>query len=156
VEDIYSPDKVNEAEKVFGADDSAHPAVSYLHNRVKDSYIGGKVQAIQPPTHFDYVPLRCTFIMATFLAMRFLPSLLSVTPAELRAHFKKLAWRKVVAFQTRNPMHRAHRELTVRAARKRFANVLIHPVVGLTKPGDVDHYTYVPHRQLSLEVLIFL
>jgi sulfate adenylyltransferase len=66
-----------------------------------------------------------------------------VTPAELRAHFKKLAWRKVVAFQTRNPMHRAHRELTVRAARQRYANVLIHPVVGLTKPGDVDHYTYV-------------
>jgi sulfate adenylyltransferase len=65
------------------------------------------------------------------------------TPAELRAHFKKVAWRKVVAFQTRNPMHRAHRELTVRAARQRQANVLIHPVVGLTKPGDVDHYTRV-------------
>lgn len=65
------------------------------------------------------------------------------SPAELRAHFKKLAWRKVVAFQTRNPMHRAHRELTVRAARQRQANVLIHPVVGLTKPGDVDHYTRV-------------
>jgi sulfate adenylyltransferase len=63
------------------------------------------------------------------------------TPSELRAHFKKLAWRKVVAFQTRNPMHRAHRELTVRAARQRLANVLIHPVVGLTKPGDVDHFT---------------
>ncbi len=56
------------------------------------------------------------------------------TPSELRAQFKKLAWRKVVAFQTRNPMHRAHRELTVRAARQRQANVLIHPVVGLTKP----------------------
>ncbi|KAG8829237.1 Sulfate adenylyltransferase, partial [Serendipita sp. 405] len=108
VEDIYTPDKVKEAIKAFGADDSAHPAVAYLHNKVKDHYIGGKLQAIQPPTHFDYVALR-------------------FTPAELRAHFKKLAWRKVVAFQTRNPMHRAHRELTVRAARKRFANVLIHP-----------------------------
>lgn len=124
VEDIYRPDRVNEAVKVFGADDPAHPAVAYLRNRVKDFYVGGKVQAIQAPTHFDYVALR-------------------YTPTELRAHFKKLAWRKVVAFQTRNPMHRAHRELTVRAARQRQANVLIHPVVGLTKPGDVDHYTRV-------------
>ncbi|TFK44399.1 hypothetical protein BDQ12DRAFT_620462 [Crucibulum laeve] len=124
VEDIYTPDRVKEAINVFGADDPAHPSVTYLRHRVKDHYIGGKVQAIQAPTHFDYVALR-------------------YTPAELRSHFKKLAWRKVVAFQTRNPMHRAHRELTVRAARQRQANVLIHPVVGLTKPGDVDHYTRV-------------
>ncbi|EIN11898.1 sulfate adenylyltransferase [Punctularia strigosozonata HHB-11173 SS5] len=124
VEDIYTPDKVKEAIKVLGDDDPAHPSVTYLRNRVKDFYVGGKVEAIQLPTYFDYVALR-------------------YTPAELRAHFKKLAWRKVVAFQTRNPMHRAHRELTVRAARQRQANVLIHPVVGLTKPGDVDHYTRV-------------
>ena len=72
------------------------------------------------------------------------PSLiLAVTPSELRAHFNKLGWQKVVAFQTRNPMHRAHRELTVRAARSQQANVLIHPVVGLTKPGDIDHFTRV-------------
>ena len=70
-------------------------------------------------------------------------ALSSYTPAELRQHFAKVSWRKVVAFQTRNPMHRAHRELTVRAARQRQANVLIHPVVGMTKPGDVDHYTRV-------------
>ncbi|PSR72178.1 hypothetical protein PHLCEN_2v11970 [Hermanssonia centrifuga] len=124
VEDVYHPNKVKEAIEVFGADDPAHPAVAYLRNKVQDYYVGGKIQAIQPPTHFDYVALR-------------------YTPAELRAHFNKLAWRKVVAFQTRNPMHRAHRELTVRAARQRQANVLIHPVVGLTKPGDVDHYTRV-------------
>ncbi|KAI0823631.1 ATP-sulfurylase [Trametes gibbosa] len=124
VEDVYRPDQVKEAIEVFGADDPAHPAVAYLRNKVKEYYVGGKVQAIQPPIHFDYVALR-------------------FTPAELRAHFKKLAWRRVVAFQTRNPMHRAHRELTVRAARQRQANVLIHPVVGLTKPGDVDHYTRV-------------
>ncbi|KIP04221.1 hypothetical protein PHLGIDRAFT_109892 [Phlebiopsis gigantea 11061_1 CR5-6] len=124
IEDIYRPDLVHEAIQVLGADDPAHPSVSYLRNKVKEFYIGGKLQAIQPPTHFDYVALR-------------------YTPAELRAHFKKVAWRKVVAFQTRNPMHRAHRELTVRAARQRQANVLIHPVVGLTKPGDVDHYTRV-------------
>lgn len=124
VEDVYRPDKKLEAEKVMGADDIAHPAVSYLHNQTKEFYVGGKVQAVQAPTHYDYVALR-------------------YTPAELRAHFNKVAWRKVVAFQTRNPMHRAHRELTVRAARQHRANVLIHPVVGLTKPGDVDHYTRV-------------
>ncbi|KAF5393422.1 hypothetical protein D9757_000770 [Collybiopsis confluens] len=124
VDDLYTPERVKEAEQVFGADDPAHPSVAYLRNRVQDFYVGGAIQAIQPPTHVDYVELR-------------------YTPSELRSHFKKLSWRKVVAFQTRNPMHRAHRELTIRAARQRQANVLIHPVVGLTKPGDVDHYTRV-------------
>lgn len=81
--------------------------------------------------HYDYVALR-------------------YTPAEIRQHFDKLGWTKVVAFQTRNPMHRAHRELTVRAARDRQANVLIHPVVGLTKPGDIDHFTRVRVYQALL------
>jgi len=102
VDDIYRFDRAKEAINVFGADDLAHPAVSYLHKRVQEFYVGGKVQAVKAPSHFDYVALR-------------------YTPTELRAHFKKLAWRKVVAFQTRNPMHRAHRELTVRAARQRQA-----------------------------------
>ncbi|KAK1235592.1 Sulfate adenylyltransferase [Marasmius sp. AFHP31] len=124
VEDVYTPDRVKEAEKVLGADDPAHPSVAYLRKYVKEFYIGGKIQAIRAPVHHDYVEKR-------------------YTPAELRAHFTKLSWRKVVAFQTRNPMHRAHRELTIRAARQHQANVLIHPVVGLTKPGDVDHYTRV-------------
>lgn len=59
VEDIYQPDKVKEAVEVFGADDPAHPSVAYLRSRVKDYYIGGKVQAIQLPTYHDYVALRC-------------------------------------------------------------------------------------------------
>ena len=91
---------------------------------MQEYYIGGKVDAISRLNHYDYVALR-------------------YTPAELRLHFDKLGWSRVVAFQTRNPMHRAHRELTVRAARSRQANVLIHPVVGLTKPGDIDHFTRV-------------
>ncbi|KAL0068791.1 Sulfate adenylyltransferase [Marasmius tenuissimus] len=124
VEDVYAPDRVKEAEKVLGADDPAHPSVAYLRKYAKEFYVGGKIQAIRAPVHHDYVEKR-------------------YTPAELRAHFTKLSWRKVVAFQTRNPMHRAHRELTIRAARQHQANVLIHPVVGLTKPGDVDHYTRV-------------
>ncbi|GAN06352.1 ATP sulphurylase [Mucor ambiguus] len=124
VEDVYRPDKSKEAALVYGADDSAHPAVHYLHNIAKEFNVGGSLQAIQSPSHYDYVANR-------------------YTPTELRAHFKKLQWTRVVAFQTRNPMHRAHRELTVRAARQRKAHLLIHPVVGLTKPGDIDHYTRV-------------
>ncbi|CEQ41348.1 SPOSA6832_03067, partial [Sporobolomyces salmonicolor] len=124
VSSVYKPNKVEESEKVFGANDMAHPAVAYLNNNVKEFYVGGQVQAINAPEHYDYVELR-------------------YTPTELRAYFDKLSWRRVVAFQTRNPMHRAHRELTVRAARQQRANVLVHPVVGLTKPGDVDHFTRV-------------
>ncbi|KAI8909297.1 sulfate adenylyltransferase [Powellomyces hirtus] len=124
IQDVYTPDKHREAAAVFGADDIAHPAVHYLHTETKEFYVGGSLDAIDLPTHFDYVEHR-------------------FTPSELRAHFKKLNWTRVVAFQTRNPMHRAHRELTVRAARLRHCNVLIHPVVGMTKPGDIDHYTRV-------------
>ncbi|KAJ1979596.1 Sulfate adenylyltransferase [Dimargaris xerosporica] len=124
VQDIYQPDKAEEAVKLYGANDLAHPSVQYLHHQTKDTYVGGPVDAIALPSHYDYVALRNT-------------------PAELRAYFKKLNWTRVVAFQTRNPMHRAHRELTVRAARGRHCNLLIHPVVGLTKPGDIDHYTRV-------------
>ncbi|CAG8478696.1 6505_t:CDS:2 [Acaulospora morrowiae] len=124
IDDVYRPNKVEEALKVFGSNDMSHPSIKYLHTQTKEYYVGGNVEAIQAPAHYDYIAHR-------------------LTPAELRAHFKKLNWNRVVAFQTRNPMHRAHRELTVRAARIRQANVLIHPVVGLTKPGDIDHYTRV-------------
>ncbi|KAJ9641349.1 Sulfate adenylyltransferase [Coniosporium apollinis] len=130
VEDIYQPDKQKEAKEVFGGDEE-HPAVRYLFNTVNDYYVGGNLEAIDRLMHYDYVGLR-------------------YSPAELRLHFDKLGWSRVVAFQTRNPMHRAHRELTVRAARARQANVLIHPVVGLTKPGDIDHFTRVRVYQALL------
>ncbi|KAJ4298486.1 Sulfate adenylyltransferase [Collariella sp. IMI 366227] len=123
VEDVYKPNKTLEAKEVFGGDEE-HPAVRYLFNTAKEFYVGGRLDAVNKLQHYDFVELR-------------------YTPAELRAHFDKLGWAKVVAFQTRNPMHRAHRELTVRAARSHHANVLIHPVVGLTKPGDIDHFTRV-------------
>lgn len=130
VDDVYRPDKQREADKVFRGDPE-HPAIKYLFNSAKEFYVGGKLQAINRLNHYDYVGLRNT-------------------PAELRSQFSKLGWRRVVAFQTRNPMHRAHRELTVRAARSRQANVLIHPVVGLTKPGDIDHFTRVRVYQALL------
>lgn len=131
IDDIYRPDKAREAEEVFGANDQAHPAVKYLFHTAGEFYVGGKLDAIDRLMHYDYVALR-------------------YTPAELRLHFDKLGWSRVVAFQTRNPMHRAHRELTVRGARDRQANVLIHPVVGLTKPGDIDHFTRVRVYQALL------
>jgi sulfate adenylyltransferase len=124
ITDKWSPDKAKEAEKVFGADDLAHPAVYYLHHVAGPVYLGGSITGIQPPTHYDFRARRDT-------------------PNELRAYFRKLGWRRVVAFQTRNPLHRAHQELTFRAAREAQANLLIHPVVGMTKPGDVDHFTRV-------------
>ncbi|KUL81656.1 hypothetical protein ZTR_11149 [Talaromyces verruculosus] len=130
IDDIYRPDKTKEAQLVFGGDEE-HPAIVYLNTKVQEFYIGGKVEAVNKLAHYDYVALR-------------------YTPAELRTHFDKLGWTRVVAFQTRNPMHRAHRELTVRAARARQANVLIHPVVGLTKPGDIDHFTRVRVYQALL------
>ena len=124
ISDIYTPDKAKEAEMVFGADDSAHPAVNYLHNIAGPVYIGGKVQGIEAPTHYDFRARRDS-------------------PNELRSYFRKLGWRRVVAFQTRNPLHRAHQELTFRAAKEAQANLLIHPIVGMTKPGDIDHFTRV-------------
>lgn len=124
VTDKWVPNKAREAEKVFGADDLAHPAVNYLHNVAGKVYLGGPVKGLQAPVHYDFRARRDT-------------------PNELRAQFRKLGWSKVVAFQTRNPLHRAHQELTFRAAREAQANLLIHPVVGMTKPGDVDHFTRV-------------
>nr|OQO32319.1 Sulfate adenylyltransferase [Rachicladosporium sp. CCFEE 5018] len=130
VDDVYTPDKQREAKEVFGGDPE-HPAIKYLMETAGELYVGGKIEAIDRLMHYDYVALR-------------------YTPAELRLHFDKLGWSRVVAFQTRNPMHRAHRELTVRAARQRQANVLIHPVVGMTKPGDIDHFTRVRVYQALL------
>lgn len=124
ITDKWVPDKSREAEGVFGADDPAHPAVHYLHNKAGNVYLGGPVTGIQPPVHYDFRGRRDT-------------------PNELRAYFRKLGWTRVVAFQTRNPLHRAHQELTFRAAKEAQANLLIHPTVGMTKPGDVDHFTRV-------------
>ena len=122
--DIWRPDKAAEAATVYGADDIAHPAVRYLHEVAGPVNLGGPVTGIEPPTHYDFKARRDT-------------------PNELRAFFRKVGWKRIVAFQTRNPLHRAHQELTFRAARESQANLLIHPVVGMTKPGDVDHFTRV-------------
>jgi adenylylsulfate kinase (EC 2.7.1.25)/sulfate adenylyltransferase (EC 2.7.7.4) len=124
ISDIYRPDKQNEAKKVYGSDDDLHAGVKYLFDYTHDVYIGGKLKGVTTHEYYDFRHLR-------------------FSPQELRDQFKKLGWRKIVAFQTRNPMHRAHIELARSAASMVEANLLIHPVVGPTKPGDVDYFTRV-------------
>ena len=131
VEDVWQPDREAEAQAVFGTTNREHPGVSQLLDGSAAYYVGGSVTGVDPVSHYDY-------------------KLLRHTPAELREEFAKLGWTKIVAFQTRNPMHRAHQELTLRAAKGFEANLLIHPVVGMTKPGDVDHYTRVRCYQALL------
>lgn len=144
VEDVYFPDRIAEALGVFGTTDRAHPGVAELLDRTGSVYLGGRLQGIQPPAHYDFAPLR-------------------QSPRQLRDWFHQHGWHRIVAFQTRNPMHRAHRELTLRAAERVGAKLLIQPSVGRTKPGDVDHYTRVrcyrallehyPHDQATLSLL---
>ena len=131
VEDVWEPDREAEAQAIFGTTNPEHPGVAYLLKQAHPMYVGGRLEGLHLPVHYDYRALR-------------------LTPAEVRAEFARLGWRTVVAFQTRNPMHRAHQELTLRAAKEVEASLLIHPVVGMTKPGDVDHYTRVRCYQALL------
>jgi sulfate adenylyltransferase len=131
VEDIWQPDRAAEAKAVFNSTSAAHPGADYAMNKSNPWYVGGSLEGLQMPSHYDFRALR-------------------LTPAELRAEFARLGWRRLVAFQTRNPMHRAHVELTFRAAKQIEANLLINPSVGMTKPGDVDYFTRVRCYQLLL------
>ena len=119
-EDVWRADFEREAQSVFGTLDRAHPGVRYLFEESNPLYIGGRLRGIRLPRHADFPQYRHT-------------------PGELREKFRAMGWRRVVAFQTRNPLHRAHVELTKRAAAENGANLLLHPVAGMTKPGDVDH-----------------
>jgi sulfate adenylyltransferase len=124
VSDVFRPDREAEALAVYGTSDEAHPSVFALRHRSNPVYVGGTLEGLELPPHHSFRPLR-------------------FTPAELRAEFERRGFGRVVAFQTRNPMHRAHAELARRAARAAEACLLIHPVVGLTKPGDLDYYSRV-------------
>jgi sulfate adenylyltransferase len=123
VDDIWVPDREAAARAVFGTTDTLHPGVAAMM-REHPYLLGGRIEAVRLPVHHDFRHLR-------------------LTPAQVRAELTRRGWSRVVAFQTRNPMHRAHVELTLRAARELEANLIIQPVVGMTKPGDVDHYTRV-------------
>lgn len=119
VTSVYRPDKAGEARSVFGTVDASHPGVAALFEAAGDVYLGGVLEGIALPKHYDHPTLR-------------------LTPAQVREAIAAAGWPRTVAFQTRNPMHRAHIELTKRASVEASAGVLLQPVVGMTKPGDVD------------------
>jgi sulfate adenylyltransferase len=123
IEEIYEWDLAEVAQKVFGTQDVRHPLVSEMHRWGKLN-VSGRLQVLQLPRHYDFKELR-------------------LTPAETRAKLEVTNYQNVVAFQTRNPLHRVHEELTKRATQNADGVLLLHPVVGMTKPGDVDHYTRV-------------
>jgi sulfate adenylyltransferase len=124
VDTVWQPDRQREALAVFGTTDDSHPGVDHLLNHTQPYYVGGSLVGIAKPIDYDFKQLRDD-------------------PKDLREKFGRWGWSRIVAFQTRNPMHRAHQELTRRAAQLAEANLLLHPVVGLTKPGDVDHFSRV-------------
>jgi ATP sulfurylase len=144
ISEAWRPDLRAEAAAVFGTTDRAHPGVEHLLSGTHPWYITGALEVLRLPEHRDFLSLRHT-------------------PARLRAEFAQRGWHQVIAFQTRNPMHRAHQELTVRASLAEGANLLIHPVVGVTKPGDIDPGTRVrcyqailpgyPHGRVMLSLL---
>jgi len=123
IEEVYHYDPQREARLVLGTTDPRHPLISEMIRWGK-VYVSGKIQVINLPQYYDFVELRRT-------------------PEEVRARLEAMGYDQVVAFQTRNPLHRIHEELTKRAAEEVGGSLLIHPVVGMTRPGDVDHYTRV-------------
>ena len=144
ISDKWQPNKSFEAQQVFGTQDVTHPAVNYLFNKTNAWYLGGTLTRIKLPAYYDFVELRHT-------------------PQELKTFFAERSWESIIGFQTRNPLHRAHMELTLKAARQVDGNLLLHPVVGLTKPGDIDYYTrvrcyqklmpYYPQQKATLSLL---
>ncbi len=144
VSDIWTRDARRESESVYGTENSSHPGVAYLKDHVQPIYVGGAVEGIELPTHYDYEDLRHT-------------------PEDLRHLFHKLGWRRVVGFHTARPMHRLAREITLTAAKRSEAHILLHPVVGIGRPRDLSRFArvkcyqalrkYYPHGLTTLSLL---
>jgi sulfate adenylyltransferase len=123
IEEIYPWNHAGTSQAVFGTLDTRHPLVAEMHRWGKLN-ISGRLRMLQLPRHYDFQSLR-------------------LTPAQTRSRLAEFGYSNIVAFQTRNPLHRAHEEMTKRAAQSINGVLLLHPVVGMTKPGDIDHYTRV-------------
>ena len=124
IEDIWQADRQKEAIKIYGTADRNHPGTDYLFRGVGDYYLGGALEVISTPLHFDFKQLR-------------------MTPAEIRASFKKLNWKRMAGFLTHNPLHRPQFEMTINAMQQARTNLLLLPIAGMTRPGDFDHFTRV-------------
>jgi len=122
--DIWPAAVEDEARAVYGTLDRSHPGVDFLLQRAGNFYLGGPVEVISLPIHYDFKQIRRT-------------------PAEIRALHQRLGWQRVVGFTTRNPVHRPQYELTLAAMRQARANLLLLPFVGVARPEDIDHYTRV-------------
>ena len=144
VSGIWRPDRGREAEVVFGTRSSVHPGVRFLLEQEQQVYLGGTVQGIQLPAHHDFESLWHT-------------------PEELRHLFKKMGWRQVLAVHSSNPLHRLQRDMILQIAKDRQTHILLHPAVGVTKPGDLHYYARVhcykamrkrfPHDLAALSLL---
>ncbi len=124
IEDIWKPDKLKEAQCIFGTTSLEHSGVSYLFNQTQEYYCGGRIECVELPKHYDIQDLR-------------------KTPQEVKEELQKYGWNRVIGFQTRNPFHRAHVEVILRACDEVQGHVLLNPVVGITKPDDIDYHTRV-------------
>ena len=124
IEDMWPVDKDKESSLVYGTSDEHHPGVQQLLHATGDIYIGGPVEVLSLPLHFDFKQLR-------------------LTPSDIRQRIAKLDWQRVVGFQTRHPIHRPQFEMTIRAMRQVRGALLLLPIVGLARPGDFDYYTRV-------------
>ncbi|MCP4748441.1 MAG: bifunctional sulfate adenylyltransferase/adenylylsulfate kinase [Desulfobacteraceae bacterium] len=124
IEDIWSADKEKEARLIYRTSNDDHPGVRYLNKNTKNHYIGGRVEVISLPLHYDYRTLRRT-------------------PREIRLEYQKLGWQRIVAYQTNSVIHRPQFEMTLEAMRQAKANLLLLPIVGVVRSDDFDYYTRV-------------
>ncbi|MEF8823191.1 MAG: bifunctional sulfate adenylyltransferase/adenylylsulfate kinase [Desulfohalobiaceae bacterium] len=133
VEDVWCPDKRREAQSIFGTEDAdEHPSIFHLYHKMHSYYVGGRIEGIHPPPHYDFPELR-------------------IPPSETHRLFTSRGWRNVIGFHTEKPLHCAHKEMILDAARKASASIFVNPVVGIPSPGDLDHFTMVRSYQAFVE-----
>lgn len=124
IEDIWRADKQAEALSIYGTSDAGHPGVRHLHENVREFYLGGRVEVISLPLHYDFKQLR-------------------KTPLEIRRECQKLGWQRIVGYQTSSVIHRPQFEITLEAMRRARANLLLLPTVGVLRTEEFDYYTRV-------------